>query len=160
MTIITAQTKVITDYQSRALDEEVFSSKEPVVIKGLVNHWKLAEQGRLSNSHAINYLKSHYNGRPSNACIGSPDIKGRFFYNEARTELNYDSRKMPVDEVLDLIHDTFDKENPNSYYIASIVIDTHFPEFRKENDIVIPRPVSDIPHEDLRISIWIGNRTI
>lgn len=160
MSIITARTKVITDYQNRALDEDVFSSKEPVIIKGLVNHWKLVEQGRQSDAVAINYLKSHYNGRPSNACIGSPDIKGRFFYNEARAELNYDSRKMRVDEVLDLIQDTFEKENPNSYYIASNVIDTHFPEFRKENDIVIPRPVSDIPHEDLRISIWIGSRTI
>jgi len=159
MSMITARTKVITDYQSRPLDEAVFSSKEPVVIKGLINHWKLAEQGRQSDSHAINYLKSHYNGCPSTACIGSPDIKGRFFYNEERTQLNYDSRTMRVDEVLDLIQESFDKENPCSYYIASNVIDTHFPDFRRENDIVIPRPESIVPLEDLRISIWIGNRT-
>lgn len=159
MSTITARTKVITDYESRVLDEEVFSSKEPVVIKGLVNHWKLVEQGRRSDAVAINYLKSHYNGRPSTACIGPSDIKGRFFYNDERTELNYESRKMRVDEVLDLIQDAFNKENTESYYIASNVIDTHFPDFRRENDIVIPRPESEIPHEDLRISIWIGSRT-
>lgn len=159
MSMITARTKVITDYESRALDEQIFSSKEPVVIKGLVNHWKLVEQGRQSDSEAINYLKSQYNGRPSTACIGSPDIQGRFFYNEERTQLNYDSRQMRVDEVLDLIQKNFNKENPTSYYIASNVIDTHFPDFRRENDLIIPRPETDVPLEDLRISIWIGNRT-
>lgn len=159
MSIITARTKVITDYECGPLDESIFASKQPVVIKGLVNHWRLVEQGRQSDAVAIDYLKSHYNGRPSNACIGSSDINGRFFYNEDRTELNYDSRKMHVDEVLDLIQKTFDKKNTESYYIASNVIDTHFPDFRRENELEIPRPESEIPHEDLRVSIWIGSRT-
>lgn len=157
--MITARTTVITDYENRALDEQIFSSKEPVVIKGLAAHWKLVEQGRQSDGHAIDYLKSQYNGRPSTACIGPPEIQGRFFYNEERTQLNYDSRQMRVDEVLDLIQQNFNEKNPTSYYIASNVIDTHFPGFRRENDIAIPRPESDIPMEDLRISIWIGNRT-
>jgi len=159
MSMITTQTAVITDYESQAVDERILSSKEPVIIKGLVKHWKLVEQGLQSESKAIDYLKSHYNGRPSIACIGAPEIQGRFFYNAERTELNYQTQKMRVDEVLDLIQAGFDDDNPTSYYIASNVIDTHFPEFRRENDIEIPRPASDIPLEDLRISIWIGNRT-
>lgn len=159
MTMITARTKVITDYQSGALNEDVFSSKEPVVIKGLVKQWKIVEQGCQSDSSAIDYLKSHYNGRPSVASIGAPEIQGRFFYNEERTQLNYDSRQMRIDEVLDLIQAGFNEQKPTSYYIASNVIDTHFPDFRRENDLVIPRPESTVPLEDLRISIWIGNRT-
>jgi hypothetical protein len=159
MSTITAKTSVITDYVSDTLDERILSSKKPVIIKGLVNHWKLVAEGRQSDSRAISYLKSHYNGRPSVACIGPPEIQGRFFYDALGTKLNFDTQQMKIDEVLDLIQAGFGENNPTSYYIASNVIDTHFPEFRKENDIVIPRPVADYPLEDLRVGIWIGNRT-
>jgi hypothetical protein len=159
MSMITATTTVITDCASDALDEIIFSAKKPVIIKGLINHWKLVEQGRQSDTSAMHYLKAHYNGRPSVACIGSPDIQGRFFYDADRTQLNYQAQQMKVDEVLDLIQAGFTDKNPTSYYIASNVIDTHFPDFRNENDIIIPRPIADYPLEDVRISIWIGNRT-
>jgi Cupin-like domain len=159
MSMITALTRVVTDYANEALDESILSSKSPVIIKGLVKHWKLAEQGRQSDYCAIDYLKSHYNGRPSVACIGPPEIQGRFFYNAEATELNFNTQQMKIDEVLDLIQAGFAEKNPTSYYIASNVIDTHFPELRNENDILIPRPVVDYPLEDVRISIWIGSRT-
>jgi len=160
MSTITATTTVITDYVGETLDERILSSKKPVIIKGLVNHWKFVEEGRKSDSSAINYLKSHYNGRPSVACIGPPEIKGRFFYDAQGTELNFDTQQMKIDEVLNLIQDGFTEQNPTSYYIASNVIDTHFPNFRGENDINIPRPFANSPLEDIRTSIWIGNRTI
>lgn len=159
MSMITATTTVITDYTQEALDDSILSSTEPVIIKGLVSHWKLVEQGRQSASNAIDYLKSHYNGNPSFACIGAPEIQGRFFYNAEGTELNYQTQQMRIDDVLDLIQAGFSEKNPTSYYIASNVIDTHFPDFRRENDIVIPRPEANVPLEDLRVSIWIGNRT-
>lgn len=159
MALITATTKVITDYEHRPLNDDILKFKEPVILKGLVNQWNIVEKGRQSDEHAIDYLKSHYNGKLSNACIGPTDIKGRFFYNSDYTELNYDSRKMRVDEVLDLIRDTFDKNNAESYYIASNVINTHFPNFQSENELIIPRPDSDVPLDDLRVSIWIGSKT-
>ena len=159
MPMITTTTRIITDYANKALDESIFSSKTPIIIKGLVDHWKLVEQGRHSDSSAINYLKSHYNGRSSVACIGPPEIKGRFFYDAQATQLNYHTQQMKIDEVLDLIQANFTEKSPTSYYIASNVIDTHFPDFRSENDVAIPRPTVDYPIEDLRISIWIGNRT-
>ena len=143
MSTITAKTSVITDYVSETLDERILSSKKPLVIKGLVNHWKLVAEGKQSDSCAMSY--------PSVACIGSPEIQGRFFYDALGTQLNFDTQQMKIDEVLDLIQAGFGENNPTSYYIASNVIDTHFPEFRKENDIVIPRPVADYPLEDVRV---------
>lgn len=157
-TKITAKTTVITDYKNVTL-ESIFAGRKPVIIKGLIRHWPLAEQGRQSDSSAIDYLKSHYNGRPAVASIGAPEIEGRFFYNDQATELNYRAEQMRIDEVLDCIQAGFTDPNPSSYYIASNVIDTHFPRLRSENDIEIPRPDTDYPLEDLRVSIWIGNRT-
>lgn len=157
-TKITAKTTVITDYKDVSL-EQIFAGGKPVIIKGLIHHWPLVEQGRQSNNKAIDYLKSHYNGRPATACIGAPEINGRFFYNDQATELNYQTQPMRIDDVLDRIQESFGEANPSSYYIASNVIDTHFPRLRSENDIEIPRPDVDYPLEDLRVSIWIGNRT-
>lgn len=159
MVTIATKTAVITDCSSESMDESVVASKKPVIIKGLVKHWKLVEEGRQSDSSAIRYLNSYYNGRPSFACIGPPGIQGRYFYNDNRTQLNYEIKKTTIDEVLDLIEKGFEEENPTSYYIASNVIDTHFPGFRAENDIAIPRPDLGYPIEDVRASIWIGNRT-
>jgi hypothetical protein len=159
MVTITTNTAVITDSVSETLDESIISSKKPVIIRGLVKHWKLVEEGQQSDSSAISYLKSHYNGRPSLACIGPPEIQGRYFYNSQRTQLNYDTQQTTIDDVLDLIEKGFTEKNPTSYYIASNVIDTHFPGFRAENDLVIPRPDLGCPIEDVRTSIWIGNRT-
>ena len=157
-TTITDKTPVITDYKDVTL-ESIFAAKKPVIIKGLINDWQLVEQGRQSNGSAIDYLKSHYNGRPAVACIGAPEINGRFFYNEQATELNFRTERIGIDEVLDRIQAGFAEESPSSYYIASNVIDTHFPGFRRENDIAIPRPNVDYALEALRTSIWIGNRT-
>lgn len=159
MVTIATKTAVIDGCSSESLDESVIASKKPVIIKGLVKHWRLVDEGRQSDSSAIRYLKSYYNGRPSFACIGPPEIQGRYFYNDQRTQLNYDIKKTTIDDVLDLIEKGFTEKNPTSYYIASNVIDTHFPGFRAENDIAIPRPDLGYPIEDVRASIWIGNRT-
>ncbi|MEJ2415849.1 MAG: cupin-like domain-containing protein [Exilibacterium sp.] len=159
MLTVATKTKATADYVNGILDESVLASKRPIIIKGLVNHWKLVEQGRQSDSSAIHYLKSRYNGRPSVVCIGQPEIQGRFFYDGQGTSLNYQTQQAKIDEVLDLIQEGFAEKNPTSYYIASNVIDTHFPGLRDENDIVIPRPIVDYPIEDIRASIWIGNRT-
>lgn len=159
MSSITAKTTTITDCLNGVLEERILSEKRPVILKGFVNHWKLVEEGLTSDDRAIQYLKSHYNGRPSVACIGPPEIQGRFFYDALGTELNFDTQKTTIDAILDLVQASFTDQNPSSYYIASNVIDTHFPDLRKENDVVIPRPATDYPLEDLRVGIWIGNRT-
>lgn len=156
---ITRKTKVVECGQVGQIDESVLPPDQPVIIKGLVDNWKIVEKGKQSDNSAIEYLKSFYNGRPSVACIGEPTIKGRFFYNEERTELNFQTQQIKIDDVLDLIEKGFSEENPSSYYIASNLIDTHFPGFRDENDIAIPRPAVDYPLEGVRAGIWIGSRT-
>ncbi len=156
---ISKMTKIITGSKAETLDERVLSSKEPVVLKGLVKNWAIVKQGLKSDGNAIDYIKSHYNGRASIASIGSPEINGRFFYTEHGTALNYKTRKAKIDEILDLIQEGFSERLPTSYYIASNLIDSHFPGFRAENDIAIPRPRVNYPLEGVRAGIWIGNRT-
>lgn len=159
MTPIQTKTKVIDNCTPGQLPAEVITASEPVILKGLVKHWKLVELGLESTQTTVDYLKSHYNGRPSFGYFGGPEIKGRFFYDQQVTRLNYDNKQIQIDEFLDLIVETLDAPAPPSYYIASNVIDSHFPQLRAENDIDIPRPAAEFPVEQNRVGIWIGNRT-
>lgn len=159
MTAITAKTKVIKNCSPGQIPEEIFVSKEPVILKGIVKDWKLVELGLQSIPGTVEYLKQHYNGKPSFGYFGDASLQGRFFYDEHVTRLNYDNKQTRVDDFLDLLLSTINEPLPPSLYIASNLIDSHFPGLRAENDIAIPRPDSDIPVESIRAGIWIGNRT-
>lgn len=159
MSLITTKTREIKTCPAGKIPKDVFSSAEPVIIKGLIKDWKLVALGNQSANAAVDYLKSHYNDKSAIAYFGDADIAGRYFYNSDATQLNYETKKVQIDEFLDLILAGLNKENPPSYYIASNVIDTHFPCLREENDIDIPRPEMGCPVEQIRAGIWMGNRT-
>jgi len=159
MIAIKTQTKVIENCPLGQIPEEIFAAKEPVILKGIVNNWKLVELGLQSTQSTIDYLKQHYNGKPSFGYFGDASLKGHFFYDEHVTRLNYENKQTRIDEFLDLILATLNDSLPPSLYIASNLIDSHFPELRAENDIHIPRPHRDVPVEAVRAGIWIGNRT-
>jgi hypothetical protein len=159
MIAIKTKTKVIENCPLGQIPEEIFAAKEPVILKGLVRDWKLVEMGLQSTETTIDYLKQQYNGKPSFGYFGDASLKGRFFYDEQVTRLNYENKQTRVDEFLDLILATLNDSLPPSLYIASNLIDSHFPSLRAENDVHIPRPPSAVPVEAIRAGIWIGNRT-
>ncbi|KXI30729.1 cupin-like domain-containing protein [Paraglaciecola hydrolytica] len=159
MSNIKTLTKVIENCPAGQIPAEIFVSPEPIILKGIVSDWKLVKLGLQSPQASIDYLKQHYNGRPSFGYFGSSSLKGRFFYDEHVTRLNYENKQIRIDEFLDLILATIDDPLPPSLYIASNLIDSHFPQLRADNDIVIPRPDSTTPVESIRAGIWIGNRT-
>lgn len=156
---IKAKTKVIDNCPLGQIPNELITAAEPVILKGVVSDWKLVELGLQSTQTTIDYLKQHYNGKPSFGYFGDASLKGRFFYDEQVTRLNYENKQTRIDEFLDLILESMNDPSPPSLYIASNLIDSHFPLLREENDIHIPRPESAVPVESIRAGIWIGNRT-
>lgn len=159
MNLIAAKTQVIDNCSLGLIPEEILTGEKPVILKGIVRDWKLVELGLQSTQKTVDYLKQHYNGKPSFGYFGEPSVKGRFFYDENITRLNYDNKPTRVDDFLDQLLASLDNPCPPSLYIASNLIDSHFPQLRAENDIDIPRPVCDLPLEPARAGIWIGNRT-
>lgn len=142
------------------IPNEIYSSTEPVLLKGLIREWELVRAGLRSNLEAIDYLKSHYNGNLSLVCFGDPSIKGRLFYDDDLSKLNYETKRARIDETLDLILETIDDPEPPAYYIASNHIDTHFlPDFRAKNDIIFNRSSVNLNLRNPLASIWIGGPT-
>lgn len=150
--------RILHGINSHHIPADVLTGAEPVVFKQLVADWPMVQAGQVSDKASVDYLKSFYNGNPSIVCKIPSENKGRMFYNENCTQLNYESFKGRVDETLDAILEGKHQSNYPTYYIASNIIDTHLPGFRNKNDIVIPRNKHADATEE-RVSIWIGGAT-
>jgi hypothetical protein len=59
--------------------QELLSGGAPAVLKGLVDQWELVRAGRNSDQHAMDCLRSHYNGRPIRYSYGyaTPTVSRR-----------------------------------------------------------------------------------
>jgi hypothetical protein len=136
----------------QALPDEVLTSTEPLVLRGLVSSWPIVRAGRESAKSGTDYLRRFYRDATVVALHGGPEIKGRFFYNDDLSGFNFRPLRMRLDAVLDAILSHESDAEPPAIYVGSTTIDTCLPGFRAENDLAMGerQPLA---------SIWIGNRT-
>ncbi len=131
-----------------ALDDALLRGTEPVVLRGLAAGWPMV---RSSDPDA--YLRRFYRDASVTAMLGTPDIGGRFFYNEDLSGFNFYPVRARLDAVLDEMRARRDEAPPPAIYVGSTTIDTCLPGFRDHNDI------AQLGARDALASIWIGNRT-
>lgn len=156
---IEKRTRVLEGFQPDTIPyAELMAASEPVILKGAAGTWALVEAGLESDESAIDYLKSFYNGKTVGTFVGPPEIRGRFFYNEDITGLNFETHRMHLDQVLDSIKHHFDDAHPPVFYITSTTLDACLPGLREENDLVFNDPMF-VDNKPLT-SIWIGNPTV
>jgi len=157
----------ITDRRVRELEDvrpdripwqALVDASEPVLLKSLARDWALVEAGRQSAATAIAYLKSLCNDRTVGAYFGAPEIGGRYFYNEDLTGLNFESRRVPLDEVLEELEAHLEDDRPPGYYVGSTTIDACLPGLRAANDLVFDYEM--FAGNPPLASIWIGNRSV
>jgi hypothetical protein len=132
---------------------ELIAGTEPVLLKGLVRSWNIVAKGIESDQAAIQYLAAFDSGKPVPAAFAPPDSQGRLYYNDDLTQLNFQSRQLPISEVLRLLEGTFGQSDSPGIYVASALIDRCLPGFRRENDLALGAQGVEAPP-----SIWIGNR--
>jgi hypothetical protein len=68
---------------------QLLAADKPVILKGLAADWPLVQAGKDSPHAAMAYLSSFDSGKPIVRFAGKREIRGRFFYNEAMTALNF-----------------------------------------------------------------------
>lgn len=144
------------------MPDEIFTSIEPVLLKGVVKHWPLVNAGLQSAADAIAILKQFYSGKPAIVYFGDADTQGYLAYNEQLTALNFQARKADIADVLDELCEGAEKEAAPVRYIPSNIADVFFPGLRAEHDISFDRQCfTDKPLErgDPLYGIWIGGRT-
>ncbi|MES2676555.1 MAG: cupin-like domain-containing protein [Pseudomonadota bacterium] len=159
MSILANKIPVVDRCTPELFFAEIAPLNQPVVLKNIVAHWALVKAGRESDEQAVAHIKSFYNGRPVGASFGQPEIKGRFFYNQDATELNFEKRQMRIDEALDEILVLRSNPTPPSLYIGSTSLEGFFPQLRSANNLDHYFDLFNLEKGNLLESIWIGNRT-
>jgi hypothetical protein len=144
--------RTVSGTTSRALPDELMTSIEPLVLKGLVREWPVV-QAALESADAVDrYLRRFYRDATVGAFVGDPGILGRVFYNDDMSGFNYQQVKLKLDALLDLIGKHRNDAEPPSFYLGSTTLDTCLPGFRDHNDV-------DFGEISPLASIWLGNRT-
>jgi hypothetical protein len=162
MSTISKPTRVLEACSPDRIPSEVYSSTEPLILKGLVKDWPLVKAGLTSTQSAIDLLKSHYSGKPASVYFAEPGTR-RFAYNQDVSNLNFEIRKSGIGEMLDEILAHIHDENPPLRYIASNVIDIFFPTLINDHNLSFNSDYFvDNPLEfaDPLKGIWIGNKTL
>lgn len=135
-----------------ALTEEILTSTGPLILKGLIKHWPLVQQGKLSVADGADYIRSFYNQKPVFAMVAEAKEQGRFFYNDEMTGFNFHRQQMNLSELLDTLCKSKLYES-QSLYVGSTSVNHILPGLRSaHNDI--PQ-LADKP----LVSIWIGNQS-
>jgi hypothetical protein len=156
---IERKTRVIEGVKADAVPyDDLLAVGEPVILRNLVGDWPLVKIGLESTIKSMEYIKSFYREKKIVSYKGKSEIKGRFFYNEDLTALNFESRILKLDEFLDEVASMLDRTDAPSLYIGSSSIDTYLPGFRAENDLALNSPMFDA--NPPLASIWLGNKTV
>ncbi len=149
---ISQTVKEVQGVAADAVPDEVLTSTEPLVLRGLVSDWPFVQAGLESPSAAAKYLLSFY----ENATVGvghvPPESAGRFFYNDDMTGFNFDRDMVKLDQVLAEILANEDADDARSCYVGSTKIDACLPGFRAENDV-------DFGGRAPLASFWLGSRS-
>lgn len=135
-----------------ALSEDILTSTEPLLLKGLVADWPAVKAGRQSARAAADYLLRFNRDTPLTAYVAPPAADGRIFYNDDFSDVNFARTRQPLSRVLQDLLDLADTQDPPTLYVGSTVIDHWLPQFREENDL-------ELGGREHLASFWLGNRS-
>lgn len=142
----------IAGIDPQTLGDDILTSSQPLVLRGLVANWPMVQAALQSSRAASAYLRGLYRDATVGAFLGMPEIRGRFFYNDDISGFNFRPVKSKLDTILDEIARHEHAAHPPAIYVGSTTIDTCLPDFRKANDV-------NLGGRNALASIWIGNQT-
>jgi hypothetical protein len=135
-----------------AFRAEIVPAAQPVVLKGLVDHWPAVAEARKGAGALVDYLMQFDAGKLVETIFGAPEIEGKFFYGADLKSLNFTRRPAPLAESLAAIQNSGGSEAAaGAIYIQSVPAADYAPGFEQENTIDLAAPQS-APR------LWIGNR--
>ena len=143
---------IVHCHANEELKSEVTHSPEPLLLKGIVSSWPIVEKGLSSSSAAKQYIAHFDSQRTVGAFKTEAKNKGRFFYNEDYTGLNFEFKHRLLKDVLNDIEQNQGADSP-SVYVGSTSVDTCIPGFRKDNDLIFESAIKPL------VSLWLGNRS-
>lgn len=142
--------RVISGIRYDQIPDEILTSDEPILLKGLVAQWPVVQAGLSSEDELITYLKALYSGSKVVLYRCDKEKSGRYFYDDDYRGLGFESEVTSLDQVLNALAAAKESADLGSYYVGSTTVDECLPLFREKNPMAIDtlNPL---------VSIWLGN---
>jgi Cupin-like domain len=103
-------------------------------------------------------MAAAYSGKPERVYIGGPEIRGRFYYDDSRTSLNYRVETKNLVEVFDAIKEDLVREEHPYYFIPSLFYAAGYPGLQAENNLILDEEAFGFSY--LNVKIWTGTESI
>ena len=131
--------------------DEILPAGKPAVLRGAIRDWPAVRAGLDSPAAMASYVRAFDTGATTETMVGDPSIRGRFFYNDAMTGLNFERRPERLAALLDRLLALLDDPAPPAVYVGAMPVPAMLPGFARDN--VLPLLNSNIAPR-----LWIGNR--
>lgn len=130
--------------------EEIRPAATPVLMKGLVAHWPLAQAGQAGDRSAADYLRGLASPQPVKHVRAAPEVEGRLHYDADLQAPNFERGESSLSDYLDALLAEAGKARPDALAVQGMAAPDHLPGFAAAN----PQPLlppSVVPR------LWIGN---
>lgn len=130
--------------------DDIAPAQQPIVIRGFAGHWPLVNAAKHTPQDFVTYLTRFYTGKKASVLLGHPDIKGRFFYTDDMTDLNYIKGEERLDLFLGRLLELMSKEIYPAISIQNVLLNELLPGLSYENK-------SDF-FPGVQPRLWVGNQ--
>jgi hypothetical protein len=132
---------------------EIVPLNQPAIVRSLVSEWPTVKAAKKSPDAVVNYLKPRDTNFVVPALVGTPDIKGRFFYSDDLTDINFQRADVTLSIGLERLLAIKEKQNPHAIALQAIQLSQVLPDFKAAH----PQPLLDSSAEP---TMWVGNQAI
>lgn len=128
------------------------SEGKPVIIRGLCDSWPSVTAAKQGPDAIADYVSRLDSGARLNAFVAPPSIRGRYFYNDTLTGLNFQQVQTSLTDAVKRLLAEAENPEPPCLYAGASASDNVTPGFAAQN----PMPLLD---SDIKPLIWTGNRS-
>ena len=141
----------LTDITPQQFINEIVPQRQPVVFKGLVEHWP-AVQLRNSSVQFSQYLREIDSGQPCYTIVGPPDVNGRLFYGTDLKGVNFAKTNASIGSALDHIAAQNEAPKPHAIAVQAAKVKDAMPRFAQTHTFSLLSEVEP--------TFWLSNQSI
>jgi hypothetical protein len=145
-----AAIREITAHDPELIRREVLSTGVPCVLRGLVQYWPAVAAGQRSPQELVRYLARFDTGKPVDAIMTPPEVRGRIFYNETMSGFNFLRNQLPLAQVAEQVLRYSAFPAPPAVAAQSALMSEVVPGFTADNPLAV---VSG----EVQPRLWLGN---
>ncbi len=131
--------------------QNIVTARAPVVLREFVKHWQLVSL-RDSADDFSRRLQQEDSGEKFYTVVGSPDIKGRFFYGDGLQGTNFNKTNATISDALAHIAQQSSAASPHAIAVQAARVATALPNIAKSHT----NPL--LPNIDP--TLWLSNQSM